>query len=292
MQQVSRAATKGGVPEIADGDYAFVQYALDDWPQVKPVVEALRAEGVRLWVDRYNIKPGQNWEQALKTAILNSAAVLVFDLSGSWSDFAARQLATTVSLAVKRGTPVFPILPDDQFFETRADLMQWQSLRLSYSNTATVVREIVERLPPSIVTGSVPTTRARPLSRGYVFLSYAEEDFAFVDRLKALLAGRGFAYWDYRESDRNYDAALAIELEGVILHSEAVACVLSPDWKQSRWALRELFFAEEAGKPYLLLLARPIGPTLATAGMTKIDFTTDQGQGFAKLERELERKGL
>ena len=38
--------------------------------------------------------------------------------------------------------------------------------------------------------------------------------------------------------------------------------------------------------------AKEIGPTLAIAGMTYIDFTTDRVSGFRKLEKELRRKKL
>lgn len=46
------------------------------------------------------------------------------------------------------------------------------------------------------------------------------------------------------------------------------------------------------GTPVFLLKDKALGPTLAIAGLTYIDFTQDEAAAFAKLERELKRKHL
>ena len=107
-----------------------------------------------------------------------------------------------------------------------------------------------------------------------------------------MLSRRNFAYWDYRESSRDYHQQLFLELEGVINESEATLSVLSPSWKQSLWAQREYFYSNEAGIPVFLLKAKEPGPTLAVAGMPYIDFTQSEQDGFDRLSRELVRKGL
>ena len=137
-----------------------------------------------------------------------------------------------------------------------------------------------------------PVKTPQHQSKGYVFLSYAEEDRDFVSLLKTFLKENNYAYWDYAESDRDYHSQLFLELEGVIKESVATLSVLSESWKRSQWSVKEYFFSEEAGTPVFLLKAKPLGPTLAIAGVPYIDFTLEIAQGMEKLRRELHRKGL
>jgi hypothetical protein len=58
---------------------------------------------------------------------------------------------------------------------------------------------------------SVEAPRIRPT--GYVFISYADEDFEFVEELKLFFRKKGYAYWDYRTTgtallQRNWQAHL------------------------------------------------------------------------------------
>jgi hypothetical protein len=71
-----------------------------------------------------------------------------------------------------------------------------------------------------------PLATSKKKTKGYAFLSYAEEDAEFVDELKGFLAKRGYSYWDYRESDRDYQQDLYLELEGVIAEASATLSFL------------------------------------------------------------------
>ncbi len=137
----------------------------------------------------------------------------------------------------------------------------------------------------------IPLMPSTTGSKGYIFTSYAEGDSQFVDGPKGLFGQRGYAHWDYRESERDCHTALFLQLEQAIPESSMIACVLSPYWKRAKWTVRELFFTDEAGRPYLLLLSRETGPP-ATAGMTYIDFSKNSEDRYAALDRELTRKKL
>ncbi len=99
----------------------------------------------------------------------------------------------------------------------------------------------------------------QPKSKGYVFLSYAQEDSDFVDKLCEYLKKRGYGFWDYRSSDRNYHTFLFLELEDAISNSAATLSILSPDWKKSVWTPKEMFFAQDVKVPVFLLMAREMG---------------------------------
>jgi hypothetical protein len=123
-------------------------------------------------------------------------------------------------------------------------------------------------------------------------LSYCDADTDFVSELREFLLMRGYAYWDYAESDRDYQAQLFLELEHVIQDAAATLSILSPSWKHSEWAVKEYIFSTEIGTPVFLLHAKRIGPTLVIAGVPYIDFVGSRPSGFKKLEHELNRKGL
>ncbi|MBK8024635.1 MAG: toll/interleukin-1 receptor domain-containing protein [Chloroflexi bacterium] len=157
------------------------------------------------------------------------------------------------------------------------------------------LRRLIASLPESVKQNalrSAAQAEAAPKSRGYVFISYAEEDSDFVDTLRDFLGVKGYGYWDYQASDRNFHTQLFLELEEVIKNAAATLSVLSPDWKKSTWTAKEYIFSEEVGTPVFLLMSREMGPTLVTAGVPYIDFTRDELVGFERLDRELRRKGL
>jgi cold shock CspA family protein len=47
----------------------FISYAREDWPFVEKLRADLQREGVKTWVDRFNLIPGQPWEKAIVKAI-------------------------------------------------------------------------------------------------------------------------------------------------------------------------------------------------------------------------------
>ena len=161
---------------------------------------------------------------------------------------------------------VIPAVIDDAGVDTlpiplRA--FQWVDFRTSYDEALDrLVRTVPDLLKHD--TAVAPTSER---TKGYVFVSYAEEDALFAHELRQFLGDQGYAYWDYSESDRNYHTELANELEQVILEASATLSVLSPEWKQSKWAMREYLFSEEAHVPVFLLRVKEVPPTLAIAGL-------------------------
>jgi hypothetical protein len=129
-------------------------------------------------------------------------------------------------------------------------------------------------------------------SKGYVFISYADEDYEFIVQLRNFLKGKGYAFWDFQESERDYHSLAFLELETAIREAVGFLGVISPDWKRSKWTPKELLFSEEVGTPIFLLKVRPTEATLLIAGMSYIDFTRDCDDAFGKLDRQLKRKGL
>jgi len=88
--------------------------------------------------------------------------------------------------------------------------VQWADFRGDYSIAFQQLLDEIRFLqqPESIV-------RPEIKSKGYVFISYADEDAQFVEELKSFLGKYGYAYWDFCESECNYDVDYSLELESV-----------------------------------------------------------------------------
>ena len=49
-----------------------------------------------------------------------------------------------------------------------------------------------------------------------ICLSYAEEDADFLAKLRAFFGERGYAYWEYESSDRDYQKRVDLERGGYL----------------------------------------------------------------------------
>ena len=268
--------------------YVFLSYAREDAAFVDRLAADLEHAGVDVWRDTERIAPGMNWQRSLGEA-LNRAAALLLVLSAN--TLASSWVSREVAAVVDRGDAlVLPVVIDDAGALLPQDLsaIQWVDFRGGYERGLEV---LLDALPEELRQAHAVPSKTE-LSKGYVFLSYADEDAPFVAALKQFLSEHGYAYWDYRESERDYQLPFLLELESVIIEAEATLSILSPAWKASGTAFKEYRFSDEIGKPVFLLRAEPMGPTLAIAGIPYIDFVADQSAGFKELHRELRRKGL
>lgn len=292
----------------------FVSYARNDRDLVQPFITYLREQLARyigrqpnLWLDAYSISPGESWPEALRSALTLSRIMLTF-ISPSYlnSNFAMREYETFSAL--KR--PIFPVVlaqyhPDelqvraflgDQlgFWAPRLDEKNPDEKYLTFvQNLADAIKNVLadsedRAAPQPPVRSKEPSTPAK----GYVFLSYAEEDSDFLDKLRAFFGEHGYAYWEYEQSDRDYQKRIDLELESAIFNAVATVSVLSESWKTSDWSVRELYYSREIGKPVFLLKAKPFAPILAISGLPYIDFTRNSELAFSRLAKELKRAGL
>lgn len=57
---------------------AFVSYDSDDWPEVEAIALRLKKAGIRIWVDDWELRPGDDWLKILEAAVGEASAMLVF----------------------------------------------------------------------------------------------------------------------------------------------------------------------------------------------------------------------
>lgn len=273
---------------MTTSEYVFVSYSRNDKHFVDKLSANLRQRGINVWIDVENIMPGTDWQSEIEKGLKGATAlILVISKDSVKSKWALLELAEMIRF----NKFVLPLIIEDvnpdELPESIRNI-QWVDFRKSYEDGITALLNALVTISKS----AAPVTPQEVKSKGYAFISYAEEDADFVKILKRFLREYGYAYWDYEESDRDYHSQLFLELEGVIIEASATLSVLSEAWKKSMWSVKEFFFSEEVGTPVFLLKAKHISPTLAIAGMTHIDFTKNTEKGFQKLNRELKRKKL
>lgn len=270
----------------------FVSYSRHDQAFVERLVADLRLHGVDIWIDRENILPGTNWSSEIAAALSRSTTLLYIITPNS---LRSKWMSDELGAAVARNKRIIPVLAEDVPIDELplfVRQIQWVDFRTAYKAGLIALLAAfnitAKTMPPAKVNlAPIPIT-----SKGYAFISYSEHDHDFVEPLKRFLRDHSYSYWDYEESERDYHSQFFLEMEGIISEASTTLCILSESWKRSQWTVKEFFFSQEVGTPVFLLKAKPIGPTLAIAGMTFIDFTKDQDAGFHKLKRELRRKNL
>jgi hypothetical protein len=267
--------------------YVFISYARHDRLFVESLTAKLGQAGIRTWTDRENIAPGEDWEEQIDRGLAKATALIYV---ASEHSAQSRWMDIEYTHFVARGGKVIPIIIDDAGAEhVPAPLLtvQWVDFRGEFESAfRTLLGGIQYLRSPS------PISTPQPKSKGYVFLSYADEDGSFVGDLKIFLKKQGYAYWDFRESQRDYQADYTLELENIIKDAAGTLSIVSPDWKRSPTTLQELHFSREVHTPVFILKVRDPGPTLAISGMTYIDFMNKRKDGFTQLDEEMRRKGL
>ncbi len=137
----------------------FLSHNSKDKPAVRELAAALRARGLNVWLDEWELVPGRPWQEALEEVIetTGSSAVLVGkDGLGPWQDEETRGC---LSEFVSRKLPVIPVLlpnapdvPNLPFFLKR---FTWVDLR------GGLTEEGIDRLQWGI-TGSRPDRSNTP----------------------------------------------------------------------------------------------------------------------------------
>jgi hypothetical protein len=193
----------------------FLSHNSKDKPAVRELAEALRARGLNVWLDEWELVPGRPWQEALEEIIetTRSSAVLVGkDGLGPWQD---AEMRGVLAEFVARNLPVIPVLLPDAPSEPKLplflrrftwvdlrggltekglDRLQWgvTGNRLDRSKLATVTPEM-----------SVATARAHPASAK---VRLAPPKTSWLKTRRAMLALTlpllALAFWSIAELNR------------------------------------------------------------------------------------------
>ncbi|HSG39582.1 MAG TPA: toll/interleukin-1 receptor domain-containing protein, partial [Thermoanaerobaculia bacterium] len=138
----------------------FLSHNSKDKPAVRELAESLFARGLKVWLDEWELVPGQPWQEALEEIIetTGASAMLVGkDGLGPWQD---KEMRGCLSEFVERNLPVIPVLlpgaPEMPKLPLFLKRFTWVDLRGGFTE------EGVDRLQWAI-TGSRPDRSKFPL---------------------------------------------------------------------------------------------------------------------------------
>lgn len=271
----------------------YISYQRNEIEFARTVAAALRQVGLSTWLDVEDVAPGAQWSVEIPKAIKGANAVIVLV---SDTDAKSASLASEVAHALSLRKTIVPVKCAAGVSITAAEVkymlgrFRWVEF---HSDLEATVNQILHVLGLSRAAPREIANAAEPAAnKGYAFISYCHADYPFRDRLVSHLKDNGYLFWEYGEGERELEKMLALEIESKILESKIVLSVVSENWKKSIWCVKEFFFAKEVQRPVFLLKSGAMGPSLALAGETFIDFMEDEGRGFEQLSRELRRRGL
>jgi len=243
--------------------------------------------------------PGSSYGDTSNDAIYSSTAfLLVLSSESNRSALVTRE----VELALKLNLPILPVLiePVVTSYEIRSLIGPKIWLDISNEKNWYICLQMLDnalatRFPQKDRSKApLPLKSKEAATKGYVFISYSREDSDFVVSLKEILKKRGYSYWDYSESERDYHGALYKELEEKIENAKAFMCIVTDNWRESEWPAAECVYARESKVPIFVIqakkLQRPV-PIIINL-QTRINMEGDFSRGASVLEHELDKKGL
>lgn len=279
----------------------YISYSNRDANIAQEIATAIEASGIKCWIAKRDILPGSQWGEEITHAIKKSSLLLVILSSNSAS---SNMVGHEVEVAYKQNIKIVPVLVE--------------KIRMSYSLSHILDRivsfdaselplnqylpKLVEELHALIPSKAIfppdslisKQALAPPKSKGYVFISYMSDDLELVGRLTEFLKAKGYAYWEYYDSDRDYHGILYRELEEKIDGAAAFMCIVSDSWRVSEWTASEYIYAKEAKIPIFVIQARKLEkpmPILLNLH-TRIDMSGDYDKALLILENELKKKNL
>ena len=182
--------------------HVFVSYSHKDQSIMRDIVDRLRDAGTDVWVDISGIKPGEDWFNVLYDALAASdALILIWSLTAAES----RNVRSEWGYALQNSVPIIPIQVHPEFVPLPQEMGNlylgnwWDESRREET-----LSQILSAIPSSSKQPE-PQPPIIPASKGYVFISYAKQNLAFVEKLRKFMEVRKYAYWDYKKTKRQFN---------------------------------------------------------------------------------------
>jgi TIR domain/Restriction endonuclease len=126
----------------------FVSYASADIAAAKSLVDGLRSRGLNVWLDVYEIQPGENIAESIRTAVSASSYLLL--LCSSQSDqslWFGDTVKSVLKEAQSRGVTVLPVLLDDCEVPRSLSLYQGFDMRSGISENLEKLAAALQSTP-------------------------------------------------------------------------------------------------------------------------------------------------
>jgi hypothetical protein len=118
---------------MPDGFDVFLSHNSRDKPVVEEIGAQLRGKGLRVWLDKWELRPGFPWQERLEEGVRASRAVAVFvgeSGLGSWQE---PEMRAFLARSKREEVPVIPVLipgcPDSPELALFLEALTWVDLR-------------------------------------------------------------------------------------------------------------------------------------------------------------------
>lgn len=88
----------------------FLSHNSQDKPQVEQLACWLQEQGLRVWFDVWELRPGRPWQEKLEEGITHSGAVVVCVGPSGFGPWHEPEMRAALAKSVRQGTPVIPTL--------------------------------------------------------------------------------------------------------------------------------------------------------------------------------------
>lgn len=156
---VARSAAVPGrsaIPGSSIQFHVFLSYNRADEAAVRHLKQRLQAEGVIVWHDEDELRPGIPWQEGLETGIKSSASIAVLVGEAGLGPWENEEMMSALDLAVRDRRPVIPVLLPGALAAPQLPMRlanrTWVDLRAGY--TAEAVAKLVWG-----ITGTKPGTQ-------------------------------------------------------------------------------------------------------------------------------------
>jgi len=105
LSEIERRAIK-----FSKGNYVFISYSRNDEIKVRALVKELENNGFYVWLDVFDIVPGEDWTKNLEKAIKNAGAFIVI-LTPSSVD--SQPVRSEIIMAQDEKLPIIPVMMEN-----------------------------------------------------------------------------------------------------------------------------------------------------------------------------------
>ncbi|MGK7896923.1 MAG: SUMF1/EgtB/PvdO family nonheme iron enzyme [Xenococcus sp. (in: cyanobacteria)] len=116
----------------------FLCHNSQDQPEVIKIARQLQQQGLKPWLDIWELPPGVSWQERLEEQIEQIKSAAVFVGNSGFGPWQKREMRTFLSEFVERGIPVIPVLLEDAPKQPRLPIflksLGWVDFRKSESN--------------------------------------------------------------------------------------------------------------------------------------------------------------
>lgn len=118
---------------MPDGFDVFLSHDGRDKPTVEKIGAQLRGKGLRVWLDKWELRPGFPWQEGLEEGVQASRAVAVFVGAGALGSWQEPEMRAFIARSKREEVPVIPVLipgcPDSPQLTLFLEALTWVDLR-------------------------------------------------------------------------------------------------------------------------------------------------------------------